>query len=304
MRATDIRRTVCVGVATAALGLAIAVPSAAPSQSGKQTLDGGHVYVLALGDSMTAGVQPLGQQTVFGGSPDQEINRSGEGYADHLVASLRAKGMKVDLVNLACNRETTQTMIDGTGSRCTYPHGSQLDEALQFLHAHGKNTLAVVMSLGAADALFSCDLFDTNCYADSLVAAGANLETILGELRGAGGDLPIATLNYADPFLVAWIVPELGGPPVAYYSVAAIADPLKQFVEAAYAPFGVTIVDTYGLFQTNDFVDMTSIPGIGQVPVNVANVCTYTWICTWGDLHPNSAGYGLIAQAFRQALGL
>ena len=291
------------GILTAAVvGLALAAPLSASASASAQP--GTHLYVLALGDSLTAGVQPLGPQTVFGGSPDEEVNRSGAGYADQLVASLRAKGMKVSLANLACNRETTQTMIDGAGSLCTYPHGSQLAEALQFLHAHGKHTLAVVMSLGLADAAFSCGWFDTGCYADRFATAGANLETILGALRAEGGGVPIATLNYADPFLVAWIVPELGGSPVAYYSVPAFADPARQFVEAAYTPFGVTIVDTYGLLQTNNFVDMVSIPVFGQVPVNVANICTYTWICTWGDLHPNSAGYGLIADAFEQALGL
>jgi lysophospholipase L1-like esterase len=304
MQPKNIRWAVRGILATATLGLVFAAPLSASTQPSKHPHPGKHLYVLALGDSVTAGVQPLGPQTVFGGSPDQEISRSGEGYADQLVASLRAKGMKVTLVNLACNRETTQSMIDGTGSLCTYRHGSQLAEALRFLHAHRKHTLAVVMSLGAADAFFPCNPLDAACYADRFATASANLETILGALRAEGGGVPIATLNYYDPFLAAWVFPALGGPPVALASVPLLADPAGQFIQTAYGPFGVTIIDTQALLQTADFIDMTTIPVFGPVPVNVANICTYTWICTWGDLHPNVAGYGLIAQAFENALGL
>ncbi|HEU6445742.1 MAG TPA: SGNH/GDSL hydrolase family protein [Gaiellaceae bacterium] len=295
MQAKHRRWAVWALLTLAALTVLLAASASASAHPGK------HVYVLALGDSWTAGTQPTGPQTVPFGSPDQEINRSGEGYADQLVASLRRQGMKVDLVNLACNRETTQTMIDGVGSLCTYPHGSQLEEARQFLHAHGKRTLAVVMSVGAADAMFSCAPFDHACWVGRAADAGTNLATILGSLRAEAGDVPILTSNYWDPFLAAWVFPPLGGPPAAYYSVQFLAEPI-DLIEAAYAPFDATIVDTWALFETENFVDTTTLPVFGTVPVNVANICTYTWMCTWGDAHPNSAGYGLIADAFEQAL--
>jgi lysophospholipase L1-like esterase len=296
MHARD-KLAVCVVLTAVVAGLALVAATSSPAAPGE------HLYVLALGDSWTAGTQPTGPQTVFGGSPEQEVNRSGEGYADQLVASLREQGLKVDLVNLACNRETTKRMIDGVGSLCTYPQKSQLDQALQFLHAHGKNTLAVVMSLGVADAFFSCEPFDVQCWANRFTAARENLQAILGALRAEGGHVPIVTSNYWDPLLAAWVIPELGGPPVAYLSVQLLLEPLKQFVESAYAPFGVTIVDTLALFETENFAETTTIPVFGTVPVNVANICAYTWTCTWGDFHPNSAGYGLIAQGFEEALG-
>ena len=291
-----------VGLALAAVALAAVVSTGAGATTTRAP-DPEHGYVLAIGDSLTAGTQPTGPQDIPFGSPAEEVNRSGHGYAEQLVASLRKEGMKVDLVNLACNRETTQTMIDGLGSLCTYPHKTQLAEALQFLHAHGKNTLAVVMSLGASDALFSCNPLDAVCYSNRLTTAAANLATILGALRVEAPSVPIATLNYADPFLAAWVIPALGGPPVAQLSVPLVAAPLEQFVQAAYAPFGVTIVDTQGLLQTDDFVDTVTIPTFGTVPVNVAAICTYTYTCTWGDLHPTTAGYGLIAHAFAKTLG-
>src|SRR5688500_14739127 len=133
----------------ATMALALALAPAALADPGDQK------YILALGDSETAGTQAIAQAEILGGSPATEVNRSGEGYADQLAAGLEADGQKPKLVNLACYYETTTTMIDG-GGLCTYPHGSQLEEAEQFLHAHGENVRAVVMSIGANDMLRSC----------------------------------------------------------------------------------------------------------------------------------------------------
>ena len=50
------------------------------------------------------------------------------------------------------------------------------------------------------------------------------------------------------------------------------------------------------------------MPGIGQVPRNVALVCQWTWECVapprGPDQHANEAGYGVIARTFLQAAGL
>ena len=299
MQARQLVRAVRILVVPVALAFAlVAATSAASARPGER------MYVLAIGDSMTAGTQPIAPATVPLGSPATEVNRSGNGYAEQLVASLREQGMKVSLVNLACNHETTGMFIDGAGSLCTYPRKSQLAEAVQFLHAHADNTLAVVMSLGMPDVFFSCPLFDSGCYAERFAAAATNLSSILGALRDEGGDVPIATLNYGDPLLAAWVSPDLGGPAVAQASVPLLMQPLRRFVEAVYTPFDVVVVDTQAGLQTDDFADMTTIPVFGTVPVNVAAICTYTWMCTWGDVHPTTTGYGLIAQAFEQALGL
>lgn len=293
------RRRLAIAVA-AVIALVGALPLAASAESGKK------VYVLALGDSATAGTQPVAPAVVPGGSPETEVNRSGAGYADQLVAHLAAAGNKVELVNLACYYETTQTMIAG-GGLCSYPHGSQLDEAAQFLHAHGKRTVAVVMSLGANDMLRSCAFLDTACYGQQLATAGANMSTIFDRLRAEGGDVPIATIDYWDPFLAFWLVPDVGGLPgqlIAQLTVPGIVDPLAQMIQTASAAAGATFVDTLATFRTHDFVDTATLPGVGTVPVNVADMCTYSWMCSYGDIHLNAAGYGLIADAVEHALGL
>jgi lysophospholipase L1-like esterase len=263
---------------------------------------GKQLYVLALGDSFTAGTEPTGPQTQ---PPDPAlyVNRSGDGYADQIVDHLNAGGSKVTLVNLACYFETTQSMLDGTGSLCTYPHGSQLDEAVRFLHAHGKRTIAVVMSLGVNDALLSCGFFDAACQATRYAQATGRLRTILTRLRDAGGDVPVATINYFDSLLGLWFTP-VSGPFLAQLSVSLVALPLKAFVESAYSPFGVTVVNTQAAFQTENFADMVTLPPFGSVPVNVASICAYTYICTpFADAHANRAGNGVIAQSVELALG-
>ena len=34
----------------------------------------------------------------------------------------------------------------------------------------------------------------------------------------------------------------------------------------------------------------------GTIPVAVAKVCTLTWYCTKGDIHPHNSGYALIGK--------
>ena len=254
------------------------------------------VFVLALGDSATAGTQPFAPAVVPGGSPETEINRSGEGYADQLVAHLRAEGREVELVNLACYYETTVTMMAG-GGLCSYPAGSQLGEATAFLKAHEEDTLAIVMSLGANDMLRSCDFLDSACYDTRLAAAGKNLGKILKRLGAKDDEVPIGMITYWDPFLALWFV---GGESLAQATIDGIVLPLADMIETASAPYEVTVVDTLATFETENFAP---VPGVG-LPTNVLNRCTYSWMCAWNDIHLNVAGYGLIAQAVEQELGL
>lgn len=265
---------------------ALTLPLAAAADPGSEK------YVLALGDSWTAGTQPTGPQTVLGGSPDLEVNRSGEGYADQIVSQLNDEGKKVKLVNLACYHETTAQMIEG-GGLCSYPHGSQLDEAVQFLHAHGEHVRAVVMTMSLNDGA-DCALLDTSCFESRLATASTNLATILAALRAEDADVPIAMPNYNNPLLVLWFQ----SPALAAYTNTLFAS-LSAMLATTSAPYDVTPVDTLSLFHTFDFT-----LGPGGIPVNVGMVCTYSWMCTWNDAHLNAAGYGLVAEEVRAALGI
>jgi len=140
-----------------------------------------------------------------------------------------------------------------------------------------------------------------------MATAGTNIGTILSRLRMQAPDVPISMIDYWDPFLAYRLAPDVGGmpgPAIAEATEGAIMQPFRDMVVAASAPYGVTFVDTAAAFETDDFTHTTTLPGVGTVPVNVANVCRWTWMCTYGDIHPNTAGYAVIANAVGAALGL
>lgn len=279
-------------VAALAAGLALALPAAAGAGEPQAK------YVLALGDSETAGTQAVAPAVVPGGSPETQVNRSGEGYADQLVARMRARGEKAKLENLACYYETTATMIAG-GGLCAYDDGSQLADAERFLRRSGEKVRAIVLSLGANDMLLACALFDTACYANRLATAATNLATILARLRAAADeDVPIAIVNYHNPFLALWFLDPL----LAQLSVSAIVQPLSAMVRAASAPFDVIFVDTLATFQTTNFADQLVLPGLGTVPLNVGLMCIHSWMCSHNDIHLNASGYAVMAEAVDAAL--
>jgi lysophospholipase L1-like esterase len=280
-----------VGVLSLGVMLALALPLRAGA-------DPGHAkYVLVLGDSIAAGTQPLHPIPLEAGGvgqPEDYINRSGEGYGDQLVAQLNAEGAKLKLVNLACYYETTEQMISG-GGLCSYPHGSQLDEAVQFLHAHGDHVQAVVISIGANDMNFGCPANDLACYMQQLAVAGDNLGTILSQLRAEDEDVKIGVTNYWNVNLIWWFA----SPALAELANTIMWAPVAATLASASAPYGATIVDTQAAFHTYDFT-----PGPDGIPINVALYCADTWMCSWNDVHPNANGYALIADTVRAALGL
>ena len=69
-------------------------------------------YYLALGDSLSQGVQPDATGTSV---------RTGQGYPDQLYAMLRPSQPSLRLVKLGCPNETTATMIHG--GICRYRAG-------------------------------------------------------------------------------------------------------------------------------------------------------------------------------------
>ena len=82
-------------------------------------------YYLALGDSLSRGVQP----DAAGASVETQ-----DGYPNQVYAALRPSHPTLKLVKLGCPGETTSTMING--GICHYDGGSQLQAAVAFLQAH------------------------------------------------------------------------------------------------------------------------------------------------------------------------
>jgi lysophospholipase L1-like esterase len=149
--------------------------------------DAVHYYV-SLGDSLAAGPQAGGDAN---------------NYADQLFAALRKHDPTLQLVKLGCGGETTHSMI--FRNPCGYSHGSQLDEAVAFLHAHTQFVRLVTIDIGAND-LFLCVLhLDQGCLDTALPSVTTNLAAILAAVHDAAGpDVPIVGANYYDPFLAFW----------------------------------------------------------------------------------------------------
>jgi lysophospholipase L1-like esterase len=254
------------------------------------------VYYLSLGDSLAQGVQP--------NSSGQSVETD-QGYADDLLAAGQATFPTLRLVKLGCPGETTSTLV--TGGICTYPLGSQLAQAVSFLHAHRGFVAFVTIDIGAndIDGCVADGEGNPACVDAAFASVSTNLPTILGKLRSAAGPaIPIIGMNYYDPFLAAWLQ-GTAGQTLAVES-EQLAVQYNGVLDSIYGGAGSAVADVQDAFSTTDFTDMVSLPGIGGVPLNVARICEWTWMCAASPLgpniHANTTGYEQIAEAFQTVL--
>jgi lysophospholipase L1-like esterase len=256
-------------------------------------------YYLALGDSLSQGVQP----DAAGASV-----QTGQGYADQLHVALLSAHPGLRLVKLGCPGETSQTMIDG--GICRYPGGSQLAAAVAFLRAHRGHVFLITIDIGANDPE-DCGSQASpsklvSCFATGVPDALVNLATIMTRLRAAAPGVRVVGMTYYLPALAAWrngtagqVIARLSEKLTAGYS---------KLLAGAYAGSGARVADVFSAFDTSNFGDQVTVPGIGTVPRNVALICQWTWACAapprGPNQHANQAGYEVIAQTFQRAAGL
>jgi lysophospholipase L1-like esterase len=262
--------------------------------AGGSSADKAKLYYLSLGDSLAAGVQPIGD-------PNAAF-RTDRGYAEQLLATARARYPKLSLEKLGCPGETTTTMIDG--GICSYDEGSQLDEALAFLHAHRQFVAFITIDIGAND--FPCQAAE--CIPAGVGSIQSNLPGILAELREAAGpSIPIVGMTLYNPFLANWLLGSQGQA-IAQASATQLMGPVNGVLKSLFVAGGAGYADIEAEFSSNDFATQVDLPGAGTVPLNVARICMWTWVCApapYGpDNHANDAGYAAIAHAFAIQLGL
>jgi lysophospholipase L1-like esterase len=244
-------------------------------------------YYLALGDSLAAGDQPNGVAT--------------QGYANQLDTELRSHGNILSLVDLGCAGETTWTFIHG--GACWYSGEPGMDDqlriALDFLQAHPGHVPLITIDIGGND-LNACDGLSSVSAADAcgqslIPGMSRNLTAILKALRAADPSAVITGLNYYVPQVFYWIDGAAG----RSYATAqlSVTKSMNAALAADYKATPARNADVFSKFKSDDLTDKTNLPGHGSVPVAVALVCQWTWMCASGDDHANKAGYGAIAAA-------
>jgi lysophospholipase L1-like esterase len=290
-------RTGPVRAAVAAV-LVVAAAALLTSCSGPRQ-PGPATYYLALGDSLSQGVQPDAAGT---------STETAQGYPDLVYAQLRRGRPTLRLTQLGCPGETTKTMIQG--GLCRYPGGSQLAAAVAFLRAHQGQVLLITIDIGANDPeecgsqsglgkLASC--------VGQVPGAAANLTTILTKVRAAAGPgVRIVGMSYYLPALAEWRSGMLGR--AVAWSSERLAVAYNDLLDHAYAQADAGVADVLGAFDTTNFGNPTTVPGLGSLPRNVALICEWTWECAppprGPNQHPNPAGYRVIASAFLKVVNL
>ena len=249
-------------------------------------------YYLALGDSLARGVQP---------NTSGAAVETNQGYVDDLYGLYRGEVAGLQLTKLGCPGETTTTMIHGG---VCYPAGtSQLDRAVGFLRSH--HVVLVTIDIGANNVLPCVGLsgIDTGCINQGVGEVTNDLPYILQQLRAAAGPgVPIVAMNYYDPFLAEWLQGPTGQA-LAKQSVEFTVF-FNNVLAQIYAAARVPVADVQAAFQTTNF---TLVPPLGW-PLNVSIICASTWMCAPSpvgpNIHPNVAGYWVIAGTFAKTIGV
>lgn len=277
----------------AALGV-LCSASAGAAATGRAVLSGTPEY-LALGGSASVGFQPT--------TSAPRGQRTDAGYANDLMALVPHRWPGLQLAQLGCPGATTTTFLYG-GGHCRYPAGSQLAAADDFLRDHPATRL-VTLDLGFNN-IRPCILHgqvNQICVSKGLLVLRQQLPRVLASLRNAArGKLDMVGVGHYDPF-VGLTRDRTLDPSIAPTSVGAV-EQLNRTLLSIYARFGVPMANVSRSF------DMTSTTGVltksKSEPEDVAKVCALTWMCAprpYGpNLHPDNAGYRVIARAIDRAL--
>ena len=271
------------------VALGVLVGSLAATTSGAAPAPG-RTY-LALGDSLAASYQPNGDTV--------------SGYAEQIFQLEQGRIPDLRLVKLGCPGERTSTM-DRPKPRCPYAEGTQLAQAVAVLGS--RDVAFVTLQLGANDLLrcfgFREGSFDQACVDELLPKISTRLTSIVGTLREAAGpNVPIVGSTYYDPLLVAWTLP--GFDHDAVVAIAEVWAAFNDMLEQTYTSLGVAVADVEAVFSTTDFDTMVHLRGVGDVPINVARTCQWTYACSEAfgyDVHPNTVGYAALTRAWEEAL--
>ncbi len=290
-----LNRSVLAGaLAVGMAGMTLAACSSSPSAPTR--------YYVALGDSLSVGWQPHPSTGLVG-------YRTKQGYTNDLYSHLLKTMPGLKLVEFGCPGETTGTMMNG--GICHYSDGSQLKQADAFMEAHRKSLALVTLDIGAND-VDNCGNVPMSqvgtCALSGMNNIKSQLPEILSSIRSAAGSsVTIAGMTLYDPFLAKWLNGS-SGQGLAKLSVQLLKS-INLELASEYAKYGMITAHVGTAFSSYIPLSQTKTLSLhgksANYPVAVAQICAYTWMCPppgLPNIHANSEGYKVIAEAFEKAL--
>lgn len=263
-------------------------------------------YYVSVGTSLSVGVQPNSSGTLL---------LSDDGYPDQLFDLIRpdfeagGQNRELRLVKLGCPGETIDDMVNG-GS-CPYLAGSQLDAAVDFLGDNGDKVFLLTIDMGANDfrnADCITDTVDLDCVNAVSGQIATDLAAVLAALTSvADPATTVLGMNYYNPYLSSWLEGPDGQVLATDSAQAGVV--FNDSLSTTYGTAGIPMADVYAAFESDDFSTMVSTslpPPNDMLPVSVANICMFTYMCdappVGPDIHANVAGYSLIANTLAGVL--
>ena len=256
----------------------------------------GPQYYVSLGDSYAAGYQASGR-----GKGTTTTN----GFAYQVVRRAKAKGYHYTLVNFGCGGATTASMLSSSG--CTsgqygpsaaHYSATQTVAAVAFLKAHRGHIALITVSIGGNDVIPCGVRSDAlTCLTSSVGTVRSNLNSILRQVRAAAGaSTRIVGTTYPDVLLGNLLSTNQSLRSLASLSVTAFRSLINPALQAAYQAVDGRFVDVTAAFGGyGSLTQTTSLAPYGKIPVPAAKICTLTYFCEFQDIHPRTAGYGIIA---------
>jgi lysophospholipase L1-like esterase len=280
-------------------------PTTAPSSSSPSTTAAPTPrYYLSLGDSYASGYQP-------------GVGNTTAGFAYQVAADTQASSHPLQLVNLGCAGATTSSLLNSKGCPAAalgpgatpYDTQTQLEAAEAFLAEHNGAVDLITVSIGGNDVTKCAkDPNVGSCVGNAVSAINTNLSVIAQRLRAAAGpNTLILGTTYPDVILGDWVTGAPNGQQLATLSVTAFQSLINPALSSDYASVQGQLIDvTAATGAYGPLTDLTDLAPYGSIPVPVAKVCQLTHFCELQDIHPNAAGYKVIADlvyaAFVKAL--
>ena len=273
---------------------------------------------LALGTSLTYGYHAKQFSEELTSKGFAEAKNYEENFVNDFGAELKILQPKLQITNLGCPGETTETFLNGpgapyTGSYCAggptgtpfpdaflhhpYTHNTQMEEAEAILKEN-PHVSPITLDMGANDILqfleHTCGFpFADTCTAPEVEAEFAhiagNVYTILTKLHAAAPQAQIVMVGLYDSYPI--VLPSPGGDKTLAVFNAALKSVAAKVPNTSFANpeprFNPSIVN--GGPETED------LPAL----------CAYTAMCPGGtysptspeaDIHPTTLGYAVLGE--------